>query len=197
MNFDPSTYDNFNIDDYNFITDSSKDIPVKLIKYAELMIKRYEVIGKLNLLLFDPQIAIDVEKGIFEFALIHININNLHHKFVAPVYLDKASDLIGNLSDNPNIDNKTLKNKILTKEIKPQLVAFLSPEQLHPERWLSILTKKTYREEVEANMATTDLYKCRKCGERKSKVTEQQTRSADEPSTKFITCLICYNTFTQ
>ena len=46
-------------------------------------------------------------------------------------------------------------------------------------------------------MSYTDLYKCYKCKERKCKVIQLQTRSADEPMTNFITCLVCFNTFTK
>jgi transcription elongation factor S-II len=78
----------------------------------------------------------------------------------------------------------------------PKLVAFLSPEQLHPEKWDDILKKRQYRIDKEQNMATTDMYQCRKCKERKCKVSSFQTRSADEPATVFICCVICKNTWT-
>ena len=51
------------------------------------------------------------------------------------------------------------------------------------------------REDKENNIATTDTYKCKKCGERKSKITQLQIRCADEPVSTFITCVVCYNTF--
>ena len=42
-------------------------------------------------------------------------------------------------------------------------------------------------------MSTTDIYKCFKCGERKTKIIQMQLRSADEPMTTIVTCQICYN----
>lgn len=50
-----------------------------------------------------------------------------------------------------------------------------------------------YEKEKNGNSmrATTDLYICRKCKERKCSYYELQTRSADEPMTKFIKCCNC------
>ena len=39
------------------------------------------------------------------------------------------------------------------------------------------------------------LYKCRKCGSKKTIQKELQTRSADEPMTIFIICLECKNSW--
>ena len=40
-------------------------------------------------------------------------------------------------------------------------------------------------------MATSNRFKCRKCGKRECSYYQLQTRSADEPMTNFITCLNC------
>ncbi|KEG06133.1 transcription elongation factor S-II [Trypanosoma grayi] len=42
-----------------------------------------------------------------------------------------------------------------------------------------------------ANVAVTSLFKCPNCGKSRCSFYEQQTRSADEPTTKFLTCLEC------
>ncbi|RNF05920.1 putative transcription elongation factor-like protein [Trypanosoma rangeli] len=46
------------------------------------------------------------------------------------------------------------------------------------------------------NVAVTSLFKCPNCGKRRCSYHEQQTRSADEPTTKFVTCLECKYTWT-
>ncbi|GET92040.1 transcription elongation factor-like protein [Leishmania tarentolae] len=48
-----------------------------------------------------------------------------------------------------------------------------------------------------AMLNITSLFKCGRCGKRHCTFYEQQTRSADEPTTKYITCLDCKNTWTQ
>jgi DNA-directed RNA polymerase subunit M/transcription elongation factor TFIIS len=184
-----------NLDKYKFITDNSKDLDKKFINFAKKNLDRAKFIIELSNILNDIQKAIALEKGIFEFSLIHTFMNNLQEKFVISVYLDKIDDIKNNINGNEKINNETLKNAILSDQIRPELVAFLSPQQMHPKRWAEILNIRKYREDKENNIATTDLYKCRKCGERKAKISQMQIRCADEPTSTFVTCLVCYNTF--
>jgi transcription elongation factor S-II len=41
--------------------------------------------------------------------------------------------------------------------------------------------------------AETDQFKCGRCGKRRCKYFQLQTRSADEPMTTFVTCVNCGN----
>jgi transcription elongation factor S-II len=76
------------------------------------------------------------------------------------------------------------------------MIAFMNPSQLNPKKWEELLQKKRIREEKENNFPTTDLYKCRKCSEKKCTISQLQTRSIDEPMTIFVRCCNCYNTWT-
>lgn len=181
-----------NVTKYGFFTEASKDINPKLIKYAETVIHRYVTIYKLNNLLFDHKLSTEIEKSVFEFALIHVTLNNLIYKFILAVYNDKLNDILENLDLNIN---KTLKPSLLDNSLKPNWVAFLSPDQINPANWADILQKRKFRVEAETQMATSDHYKCRKCGERKCRIIEMQTRSADEPTSLIITCVVCFTTF--
>ena len=185
----------FNYEKYNFITENSKDLDKKFIMFAEKNIDRPKCIVEFSNILNDIKKAIALEKGIFEFSLIHTFMNNIQQKFVISVYIDKFDEIKNNINGNEKINNQTLKQAILNEEIRSELVSFLSPQQLHPKRWIELMSIKKYREDKENNTATTDLYKCRKCGERKSKVSQMQIRCADEPTSTFITCVVCYNTF--
>ncbi|AYV78760.1 MAG: transcription elongation factor TFIIS, partial [Edafosvirus sp.] len=118
------------------------------------------------------------------------------HQFVLCIYNDKFNELMVNLKNDSNIDNKTFRPLVLSKEIKPQAIAFLAPEQIHPERWKHILNKKAMKLEKENNMTYTDMYQCKRCREKKSSTYHLQTRSADEPMTIFVTCMVCYHTYT-
>lgn len=184
--------------EYQFITESSHNVDHQLIRYAELTIDRGECVIELNKIVGDIHQSINIEKGIFEFALVHTTINKLQEQFVSSVYYDKFNDICANLDPtNTEIDNQSLLKSIKNNQIKSQLIAFLSPEQLHPERWKDLIEKSQRKNDTEHNMATTDIYKCYKCGDRKFKITQMQTRSADEPMTTFVTCMTCYNTFTK
>lgn len=179
----------------NFITENSRDIIDNMISFATLNINRSTYIIQLANLLYDINIAVLIEASIFEFSLIHATLNNIDKHLIYAIYDDKFTDIYMNLDQSSRLNNKTLRDSVLQGIINPRLIAFLSPDQMHPESWTPILNKIKFREATENNMATTDLYKCYKCGERKCKVTELQLRAADESTSRFITCLVCYNTF--
>lgn len=188
-----SSYSKFN---YNFVIENSIDIEDSWIKYAENNINRALNQLKLNKLLVNIDIAIKIELSIFEYALIYCLNNKYDKNFIKPIYDDKFNFIASNLDENnSNINNKFFKFNLLNGKINPSYVAFLSPAQIHPLKWSYLIKKKEYREQRENNIAYSDEYQCYKCGESKSKVTQAQTRSSDEPMTTFVVCLVCGHTF--
>ncbi len=184
----------FNHSKYDFFTENSEDIKDSWIQHAENSIPRAEYQLKLINELGNVDIGLKIELSIFEYSLIYCQNNKYSVNFIKPIYEDKYNSIITNLTDTPGINNKTFKNFIFEKKINPSYVAFLSPAQIHPDKWNMLIKKKEYMEERENNMAFSDQYKCRKCGESKCKITQAQTRSADEPMTTFVFCLVCHNT---
>lgn len=181
---------------YNFVIDNSIDIKDSWIQYAELCLNRAKNQIILSNLLTNIDIAIKIESSIFEYALNYCQNNTFGKNYIKPIYDDKFSNILSNLDENKKgIENKTFKKNILSGKINPSYVAFLSPAQIHPEKWSYVLKKKEYIEHRENNISYSDAYKCFKCGESKSKITQAQTRSADEPMTTFVVCLVCHNTF--
>lgn len=178
-----------------FITENSKDIPDSLIAHAISNIDRPKIVVELSNLLADIDIASSVEASIYEFALIYASINSIEPTLINGIYDDRYTDIYMNLDQTSRLKNKTLSSLLVQKIIDPRIIAFLSPEQMHPENWAPVLDKIKFRENAENNMCTTDIYRCAKCGERKARITELQLRGADEPVTRFITCMVCYNTF--
>ena len=136
--------------------------------------------------------AAKIEASIFEYTIIYIDHNDMSELLIPAIYNEKLEHILNNLDKN-RINNKYLLKSILQGKINPQIVAFLTPQELFPQRWAYCARKKNLRELKQNNMSATDSYPCRKCGARKAKVTQQQTRSADEPMTTFVTCLVCYN----
>lgn len=183
---------------YDFVSQYSNDIKYELIKYAEKNVNRKRSIEKLSKYVKYINIANDIEKGIFEHSLIIVTVDNLDYGYFESVYDEKLYDICINLDkNNKRISNKTLLGLVLTRQINPQVVAFLTPADLNPIRWKDVVDKMRLKHNTLSTMRTTDLYKCKKCGERKFKVSEMQTRCADEPSTKFYVCLVCCFTFTK
>lgn len=187
------------MDIFRFKFQASVSVKEELLKYAINIIFpiRRHFINELTKYI-PLYLAYDLENGILEYSLITVTNDKLMNDFVLNIYSDKFSDICKNLDiNNKNINNKTLLPNLLGGHIKPSLVAFMRPEQLHPVRWKNELDKYNVKQNIYKDIKVTDIYKCFKCGERKCKSTQMQTRSADEPMTIFITCLVCYNTFTK
>jgi DNA-directed RNA polymerase subunit M/transcription elongation factor TFIIS len=175
----------------SFLTDNIKQVPVQTIMKLEENIDRGKTINEFANLTKDIMIAFKLEAGIFEFTLIYCTTKNYIENIYPSVYYDKVNELMQNLDPNNKVNNQTL-YKAIQNNMNPQTVAFIRPQDLHPERWKDIIKKITLKEDKKKNMAVTDLYQCWKCKERKCTVMELQTRSADENITKFITCTVCY-----
>jgi len=198
MTIDNYSHDKIYIKGFNFMTIGSADIKASYIKHALENIDRQKAIEELIKYIKYEHFAMDIEKGIFEFALVKSTTDGFPKKYVEMIYRDKLINICDNLDlTNDRIQNKTLLPSIYDRSIQPVTLAFLLPEQLHPMAHKDILDKINLREKTLNNLQTTDLYKCKKCGERKFKISTMQTRCADEPETKFLTCLVCYYTFTQ
>jgi len=197
------TIDNFNPDKeymtrFFFVTKNSCDIKIDLMKKAETLLSSKRKKSRDQLLDYVKEIFIadDIERGLFEFSLIQVVINKLPNHFIENIYFNRLHEICINLDPNyKGINNKTFLNTVTNGKFRPFFAAFLSPEQMHPLRWADVLEKQKVREEALTNIATTDMYKCAKCGERKMRISRLQLRSADEPESLFVVCLICYHTF--
>ena len=115
-------------------------------------------------------------------------------------YLNRVLEIIHNLKDE---NNNEFRNNIIDGKIKPEeLCTMDATEMLNKNKQEEI--EKQIKERIdevrtdwnEKNGEVTEgVYKCRVCGGKKTIQHEQQTRSADEPMTLFITCVNCKNTW--
>ncbi len=176
-----------------FITPKSKDIDLKLIYELSSTINRDLIVFNLSQILLDLHIAQQIERSIFEFAIVYVLNHNYDLHFIIPIYNDKYNEIKSNISGEDG--NLTLKPALLYGTIAPQDVAFLPVQELFPERWAKLVRRQQVREIKESNMATTDMYKCAKCGERKCRVMQFQARSADEGYCVLVSCLVCFKSF--
>jgi transcription elongation factor S-II len=175
----------------DFVTEQSEEISYDLVCYAESLISRGDIVLQINDYINSMRLSMEIESGIFEYSLLYIITNNYLKQLVSSVYNYKVKDIIENMKKN-----KDLIIDIKENRIKPHMLAFMSPSQLYPQNWEQLLAKKHFKEEKENNLPTTDMYKCRKCEQRKCTVSFLQTRSIDEPMTIFVRCCNCYNTWT-
>lgn len=77
----------------------------------------------------------------------------------------------------------------------PETAVYAKPHEIRPDLWADVLTRKRERDLAYGvkPKANTNMYQCRRCKSRECSYYELQTRSGDEPTTVFVTCLTCGN----
>jgi transcription elongation factor S-II len=136
----------------------------------------------------------NLEKGIHNWALKEATnkrvVKKWDNPFFVQIYLDHLRSIYINLK------NKKLVQMVNNGEIKAHEIAFMTHQEIYPEKWEELLKAKSIRDKnkFEQNIeAATDTFKCRKCWSKKCTYYQMQTRSADEPMTIFVTCIDCGN----
>lgn len=152
----------------------------------------------------------NLEKGIYNYTLETCTKMNIikkwSNKYFVEIYKTKLRTIYNNLKTD------SIKDLIIKKIIKPHKLAFMSHQEMLPEKWKELeedIKIKRQNKYVPVVEASTDSYECRKCRDienKQAKIEKRnvnrdqftkcthfqlQTRSADEPMTTFITCLNC------
>ena len=153
---------------------------------------RENIRKKLKVILEEDNLAINLEKGIYNYSIKEANSKKIVKKWENPhfsqLYLDRLRSIY------INIKNKDLLEQIKSGEITPQTLAFMTHQEMNPQQWHSLIEKKMKRDASKFNtniQASTDMFTCKKCRSKRCTYYELQTRSADEPATIFVTCLDC------
>ncbi|CAH2058809.1 unnamed protein product, partial [Thlaspi arvense] len=107
----------------------------------------------------------------------------------------KYRSIMFNLRDSNNPD---LRRRVLAGEVSPEKLITLSAEEMASDKRKQennqIKEKFLFNcEQGPAPKASTDQFKCGRCGQRKCTYYQMQTRSADEPMTTYVTCVNCNN----
>ena len=139
---------------------------------------RIETLNVISQSVNEEKDRINIEKSIFNFC----------------VQFAESKDILRDWSSEEFVHLYKLKSLIITNRLKtnshegiiPKEIAFLTPQELYPSFYAH--TKELSPEDVEDG-----LFQCKKCMSRKTTYYSLQTRSADEPMTNFITCVLCKN----
>lgn len=155
---------------------------------------RNNITTKLNNILKQTKISVNMEKGIYNYAIKEATTRKVVKKWDNPhfvqIYIDRVRTIYFNLN------NDELLQHLADGTIKPHVVAFMTHQELRPDKWDKLIKEKIQRDKnkYETNIeAATDTFKCRKCQSNKCTYYQMQTRSADEPMTTFVTCIDCGN----
>jgi transcription elongation factor S-II len=164
-------------------------MPLVKINNAELF--RNNIRKKIDNILHNEKNSLNLEKGIFNYTLKeadrHKIVKKWDNKYFVQIYLDHLRSIISNLK-------KEIIQQIQDGIVKPHVVAFMTHQELFPEKWNQLIDAKSKRDKnkFETNIsAATDVFTCRKCKGNQCTYYQMQTRSADEPMTTFVTCLLC------
>jgi transcription elongation factor S-II len=155
---------------------------------------RSNIRSKLDEILQNEKNSSNLEKGIFNFALNEAKNRKVVKKWDNPyfvqIYIDRLRSIFTNLNKSHLLD------QLNSGSIKAHTIAFMTHQELNPEKWNELIIAKSKRDQnkFENNLeAATDTFTCRKCKSNKCTYMQLQLRSADEPMTTFVTCLSCGN----
>lgn len=152
---------------------------------------RSRIQNKFNSLLNDEKKSINLEKGIFNFAIKEATFKKEVRKWENPRFVQLYNDRVWTIF--VNLKNPKILEKIKSGELLPQIFAQMTHQEMDPEHWKALLDKKRMLDASSDTtlVANTDMYKCSKCKSKNCNYYTMQTRSADEPETIFITCIDC------
>ena len=151
----------------------------------------------------DPSMTRDAEIGIFRETIREAIRNNTTRNWKDPI-VKSIYDIVFNRvyrnllppSSPGSVGNPKLAKLVMDGTISAKSLGRMTPAQLWPEKWQEMEEERILRQiaTLEVNMASsTDMFKCKKCKQNKCIYKEMQTRSADEPMTIFVFCLMCGN----
>ena len=137
-------------------------------------------------------ILANVEIGAYNYAIKEASNLKVIKKWDVPsfttIYMDRLRTIYINLK------NENLRQLLKNEDISPKTLAFMTHQEMNPEHWRTMIDAKIKRDSNKYTVnveAMTEMFTCKKCKSKRCTYYELQTRSADEPSTIFITCLDC------
>ena len=154
---------------------------------------RANVRQKLDAILQNEKNSCNLEKGIFNYSLKEAEyrkvVKKWDNKFFVQIYIDRLRSIITNLKGEvlQHINDGT---------IKPHVVAFMTHQELSPDKWDEMIKAKIIRDKNKFETtisASTDTFTCRKCKGNQCTYYQLQTRSSDEPMSVYVSCLNCGN----
>lgn len=156
---------------------------------------RGKIRTELNKLVGDEKVTLNLEKGILNYCLEAAELRNVVKKwdniYFTHIYIDRLRSIMMNLRRD-----KALLERVQSKKVKAHVVAFMTHQDMSPDKWQELIDEKKIRDEnryapkLDAN---TDNFTCRRCKSKRCSYYQLQTRSADEPMTTFVTCIDCGN----
>lgn len=151
---------------------------------------------------FTPEQLHALEVGIWNWTLQEASIRGnlqIWDETMKDDYCRRAAHCATNLTKGPlSNGNEYLLGEVLSRRIEPYNIPFLDAEKINLPLMSNLLTSKRVRDHHDMSQyeAASAIFECPACNEKKSKFRQLQTRSGDEGSTLFLTCLACGHEWT-
>ena len=101
---------------------------------------RKNIINKLEDIINDDVKSQNLEKGIYNYSIKEANNKKIIKKWDNPyfvqLYLDRLKSIFINLK------NKNLLLRLQTDDISPQILAYMTHQEMNEERWKTLLETK-------------------------------------------------------
>ncbi|KAK2948175.1 putative Transcription elongation factor A protein 1 [Blattamonas nauphoetae] len=160
------------------------DLPLFRVKSRDLICKKLKLHSSEDESVL-RDLARQIENGIFD---------SIPNPFSQADYHTQTLEIIQALARD-----SSFAHALVEGQLDPDVFGRMSYQELASEK-LKADRKMWMKEALEDSKIGTqmegtysDFWKCGKCGQKKCTFRQQQTRSADEPMTTFITCAVCGN----
>jgi transcription elongation factor S-II len=144
----------------------------------------------------DQNVSINMEISIFNYSIetsaLKKTLESWSNPYFVLIYSNKLKTILANL-------NSETIERLANGEIHSNRIAYYSAQELAPSKWKTLIENKERQDKNKYEpviQASTDVFTCGKCREKKCTYSQQQIRSSDEAITTFVTCLVCDNHWT-
>jgi DNA-directed RNA polymerase subunit M/transcription elongation factor TFIIS len=110
--------------------------------------------------------------------------------FFVNIYEMCCFKITSNIDQRGEIKSNIL-DKIMSGEVDASNVAYLTSQEMRPDKYKDILLKIESQKNVKQTVNTSKLYKCPRCGKNETEIILMQTRSLDESNSAFAQCVSC------
>jgi DNA-directed RNA polymerase subunit M/transcription elongation factor TFIIS len=147
--------------------------------------------------------CIDIEDSIYGYSVKMANRNGhtITSRIFKNIYINKLMHIVANIDPESYVNNTYMIDKLSSKEIEPKDIISMPFRAMAPDKWA--FYNNTECATISAvivsdlSLAKTSLFTCSRCKKNECVYYQMQTRSCDEGTTNFITCLLCKKNWRQ
>ncbi len=169
----------------------NKKMDIRRIRVISLLLECLEKTNNFKKLQksIKEEIVFRIEKSCYESS----TENNYE---LDDIYNYKTSSLSRHLDLDDKLFCKELVDKLCLNKIEPEFIGRMKSKDFFPQKHKELEELIKSSNEITFTKKTSNLYKCKKCGESKTITENKQIRGTDEGATTTITCVFCQNSWT-